>query len=164
MKRRITLVAVAGLAAMTMGMGCPLFDQLVEQLDCPNPAATDITFSVVSRTGEFTGVVRVTGTVQNIGLQDFDSSAGQQSIRLLQDGIEVASGEFTDLSAGESTSISFTRAWDASSPAEGEFPPTYRVTISYDPDITLDGNPNNDDCRTSDNTREESGSQINALF
>lgn len=49
-------------------------------------------------------------------------------------------------------------------PAEGEFPPNYRTIIVYDPDIRMDGNPNNDDYNVGNKDRSRSGTGINDLF
>ena len=43
-----------------------------------------------------------------------------------------------------------------------EFPPTYEFVIEYDPDIAVDGNRANDDCRSSNNRRTIRGDEINA--
>lgn len=76
----------------------------------------------------------------------------------------MARREFTSLASGATTTVHFQRAWDASSPAEGEFPPTYKLVISYDPDIFIDGNPKNDDCTQRNNQLVRSGQAINELF
>ena len=60
--------------------------------------------------------------------------------------------------------MTFTRAWNSSSPAEGEFPPTYTLSIAYDPDIRMDSNPDNDDVNERNNRTEKSGTPINDLF
>ena len=39
--------------------------------------------------------------------------------------------------------VSFEAVWSS---FLSEFPPSYRVLISYDPDIFIDGNDFNDDC------------------
>ena len=73
----------------------------------------------------------------------------------------VATQDFEDLAPGETVTVSFTKVgWST----VNEFPPDYRVFIVYAPDIFMDGNDNNDDCATSDNTLERSGSEINDLF
>lgn len=58
----------------------------------------------------------------------------------------------------------FEREWNASSPAEGEFPPTYKLAISYDPDIYIDGTKSNDDVNGRNNRKSRAGTGINALF
>ncbi len=58
----------------------------------------------------------------------------------------------------------FERPWNMSPPAEGEFPPSYVLEIGYNPDIRIDGNPNNDDCRLGSNRLERSGAQMRTLL
>ena len=60
--------------------------------------------------------------------------------------------------------MSYEREWNSSSPTEGEFPPDYIVKISYDPDILIDGNPDNDDCNPGNNEVTRSGAGINTLL
>jgi hypothetical protein len=45
-----------------------------------------------------------------------------------------------------------------------EFPPSYRLVIAYDPDISNDGNPANDDCNGRNNVQSVTSAQINSLF
>jgi hypothetical protein len=136
---------------------------------CIDPAAASIDFSITNRTSLFGGVVRVVGKVKNVGNATFESGRGQQIAQLLEivpGGTPrvVASAPFERLAPGAEVPLVFSRAWNASSPAEGEFPPTYRLVLSYDPDIAIDGNTKNDDCRTDNNRLERSGTAINALF
>lgn len=135
---------------------------------CPDPKVESIQFEIVSRSGDFGGDVRITGTVRNAG-SFFDSNPKQQIVQLLEESpgarpLIVARRTFVDLAEGESVTLWFQRGWDASSPGEGEFPPSYRVLISYDPDIFIDGNPANDDCHAENNELSRSGSEINDMF
>ena len=132
--------------------------------------ATSITFSIEKET-EFTGTATITGTITNIGTANYESEDGKQSLLLYEkqlgtsgSGTLVNQINFTNLAAGASTQITYTRDWNSSSSAEGEFAPDYILTISYDPDILLDGNNNNDDNNLSNNSIEESGYAINDLF
>lgn len=133
--------------------------------------ADAITFSVES-ISQFTGDATIKGIITNIG-DDFSSGEGQQIIRLYerqlgtptnQSGELVASVSFQSLAAGENLEVSYTRLWNRSSPAEGEFPPDYILRIEYDPDLLIDGNDNNNDSNVENNTITESGSAINDLF
>lgn len=132
--------------------------------------ATSITFSVV-KDAPFTGVATITGTITNIGTADYESGEEQQLLLLYErqlgatsPGTLVSQLAFKDLAVGASVQVTFTRNWYTASPAEGEFPPDYILIISYDPDIFLESNPNNDDSNSSNNRIEESGSAINTLF
>jgi hypothetical protein len=138
---------------------------------CADPAATAVDFTMLSRstTSRFQGRVRITGKVKNLGAQAFESRPGQQSIQLVETPLGgrpriVATLPFVNLAPNQEISVSFDRSWDASSPAEGEFPPNYKIVLSYDPDIYIDGNTKNDDCVSTNNTRERSSADINAMF
>jgi len=75
----------------------------------------------------------------------------------------VATRVFQNLTPGQEVKVSYTRAWGKSSPAEGEFPPKYILIISFDPDIYIDGNDNNDDANTGNNRMEKSSREINGM-
>lgn len=131
-------------------------------LRCPDPAAHRIDFRLLSKTSPFAGRVMITGVVKNLG-GPYETRPNQQQMLLYEDNRMVASAPFSNLASGQEVSVSFQRNWNRSSPAEGEFPPTYKLIISYDPDITLDGNKQNDDCGNN-NTKTRSGVDINRLF
>ncbi|HEX9625876.1 MAG TPA: hypothetical protein VGA00_02935 [Acidiferrobacterales bacterium] len=130
---------------------------------CPDPAAQRIDFRIVSRTSQFAGSVEIVGVVKNVGAA-YESRPNQQMMHLYEDSRLVKYQAFHNLAPGQEVTIRYSRTWNSSSPAEGEFPPTYKLVIVYDPDITLDGNPKNDDCAGSNNMRTRSGTGINALF
>jgi len=166
-----TLKILSVLFSSLLLCGCP--DDIIER-GTIDLEATSITFSVVKDSDdEFRGTVTITGTITNIGDADFNSSEGQQSIFLYQKSLGTPSNEpgelvsrkdFTALNAGATETVTFTRDWYSASPAEGEFPPDYRIVISYDPDIFIDGNDANNDEDLSNNEVTESGSGINDLF
>lgn len=145
------------------------FRKAIARPNCADPMAADIKFQIVRRDNQFRGRVRISGTVTNNGLKNFQSGRNQQSIILYEivPGArprEVARRNFINLAAGQSINVSFVRNWNISSPAEGEFPPSYRVCLTYDPDIYIDGNDNNNDCNQRNNCKTENGSQISRLF
>jgi hypothetical protein len=139
-------------------------------LSCPDLAAQQIQFELIRRSSPFRGFVRITGVIRNVGLVAYSSRPGQQVAYLYEqnpgEGAPrlVAERPFTNLAPGREVRVSFERNWDGSSPAEGEFPPTYKLLIGYDPDIYQDGNPKNDDCNRTNNQRERSGSDINSTY
>jgi hypothetical protein len=106
--------------------------------------------------------VLVKGVVQNIGLADFLSDPNQQSVQLWADGVMVASTLFEDLAVDEQVTVEEELSWDTQS----ELPPVqrYQLIVTYDPDILMDENLNNDDCRFSNNSILRSAEGINALF
>ena len=75
----------------------------------------------------------------------------------------VAYQTFQYLKVNQKIIFSYTREWSKGSPAEGEFPPRYKLVISYAPDLYTDGNRNNDDFNTLNNEFEKSGSEINSM-
>ncbi len=157
-----------GLDPTKDGLACKVYASCAPASRCEDPAAQSITFGIVSRTSAFRGQVRITGTVRNLG-GAFDSSPGQQVVQLFEEPLGgrarlVATQPFADLPAGGEVRVTFERAWDASSPAEGEFPPNYLLIIAYDPDILSDGNADNDDCQSANNSLERSSSAINEMF
>ena len=60
--------------------------------------------------------------------------------------------------------LTYERDWNSSSPSEGEFPNSYRLLITYDPDIYQDANKANDDCNQGNNKKNRSGTEINDMF
>lgn len=156
MKARLMLPVLTLAVCVLSGGTCPENCQPGQ----PNPAVDRIDFTLVSTSTSTTGTVRIEGVVENKGDTTFDSGAGQQSVQLYQGTTLLAQQDFEDLAAGATVTVAHDLSWNTST----EFPPTFRVIIVYDPDIFIDGNDNNDDCATSDNALERSGSEINDLF
>jgi hypothetical protein len=122
----------------------------------PDPAAIAVRFQIVARTGPWTGRVRITGVIRNVG----DTTSRFGNVWLWEGSRVVAQRSFTSQAPGQSLTVSYQRSWDASSPSEGEFPPTYEVTIPYayeDPNYL-------DDRFVGNNSRRRSGAGMNALF
>ncbi|MCK5004908.1 MAG: hypothetical protein KAS21_07460 [Candidatus Aminicenantes bacterium] len=135
--------------------------QLVKR-DCPDPAAYKIDFELLQQTATFTGRVKITGVVKNVGLKEFKGGGG---MAYLYEGSSLRKTKvFSNLLPGETLSLSYIRTWYAASPSEGEFPPTYKLVILYDIDILKDGNKDNDDCTLNNNKLERSGKGINELL
>lgn len=145
------------------------YNLVATSLEPADPAATAIQFAMTNQTSQFEGTVKITGVVKNLGGSLFDSNPGQQTVLLYEiplggSPVVVAQQSFENLDPGRTLKLSYSRAWNASSPSEGEFPPTYRIAIVYDPDIAIDGNPFNDDPNFANNQLDRSGSGINDLF
>jgi hypothetical protein len=153
MKSKLILPFLALSVCVFSGLTCP---DNCETTD-PNPAVDRIDITVLTTDP---ATIRVVGVVENKGGGTFDSSTGQQSVQLWEGTTLLATQEFEDLAAGATVSVTHDMSWSTST----EFPPTLRVLIAYDPDIYIDGNDNNDDCSTSDNVMEKTGSEINAEF
>ncbi len=131
---------------------------------CPDPAAYRLTFRIVSRTSRTRGRVEIAGVVKNVGRGAYVTRAGQQGIQLWEGRRMVRNLDFRNLTPGQSKTVRYRRNWNSASPGEGEFPPTYKLWIIYDPDITKDGNRSNDDCRGSNNRIQRSGQGINVML
>ena len=136
---------------------------------CPDPAVTEIRFRIVSRTDRFRGRVEIKAVVKNLGKAAYESAPNQQSVQLYEKpqggpARMVSSRSLTRLAPGAMVGTAYTRNWYSASPSEGEFPPSYIGIITYDPDIRMDGNPRNDDCRDDNNRLERSGTAINDLL
>ncbi|MBP8114449.1 MAG: hypothetical protein KAY50_03770 [Chitinophagaceae bacterium] len=139
----------------------PPVDSLKKQID---PAAKAINFSVVSRIDNLKAKVKIEGVVKNIGRDDFKSTPNRQVILLYEKNPGgasnlVATQSFQNLAKDAEIKTSFIREWDKSI----EFPPSYILIISYDPDIYLDGNPDNNDTNSINNKMEKSSTGINTM-
>lgn len=102
-------------------------------------------FANKSRVGDR---VRITYGVRNVSSTNYVSGSNQQAIAVSSNGHAVAVGRFGNLNAGQ------TRSWSIDVPLAFEFPNTYAVIYSYDPDIYIDGNTANDDCNRANNRSE----------
>ena len=159
MKRKIAVLGLSIVLVGAMGANC-IPPELFEQLNCPNPSAISLDVEVLTKSGS-SGTIRLTGVVRNIGLQPFLSSTGQQSVQLYDStSTLLAQVNFTNLTPGQAVTLTYETTWSSSN----EFPPTYQLLISYDPDILLDANPDNDDCDATDNTVSLTGTQVNDAF
>jgi uncharacterized protein YdeI (BOF family) len=114
--------------------------------------AESITFSLVRRIDDNRAIIRVTGTIKNVGREKYVSEERQQGVNLS----EIQSSTFPNpvgpttvkkdqlfatLDPGATMQISYDMEWNKSN----EFPPVFRLNITFDPDITMDGNTKNDD-------------------
>lgn len=151
----------AGQTVYANGCAVPT-DGVPSRCQGPDPACMSIEYSLLSQTSATEGTVLVKGVVQNIGLADFLSDPNQQSVQLWADGVMVAMTPFEDLVVDEQVTVEEELGWDT----ESEFPPVqhYQLIVTYDPDILLDDNLSNDDCRFTNNSIYRSTVDIDALF
>jgi|TARA_B100001059_G_C17633760_1_gene475756 hypothetical protein len=128
--------------------------------------ATTIDYELVGTTSPTTGEVRLTAIVTNIGNSNFNSSSGQQFIQLSRRELGstaetvLETNNFTVLNRGDEITLVVVINWNTAI----EFQPEFILRISYDPDILLDDNPNNDDTNSTNNSFVLSGFDINGLF
>ena len=88
---------------------------------------------------------------------DFVSSSGMQSVNIYKNGSLIKNKEFQNLGNGSEIEIKKTvRDWrpDRSSP------PEYSFRINYSSGLSRDGNSQNDDCRSDNNSKTISGTLI----
>ncbi len=125
-------------------------------INCPAPAVRSMTAHRIG--GD---MVRIVAEIANIGGVNFQSGEGQQLVTLSDGrGRPVGYRGFVTLAAGDSFTFSTERRWNPAS----EFQEGFSAHIDYAPDIFIDANPANDDCRMGDNARSITPAEINALF
>jgi hypothetical protein len=99
----------------------------------------------------------LSAVVKNVGTEAYEGGAGQAQATLREGNRVIVTRSFTRLAPGQTISMGTTiTGWRTSD----EFPPDYTLEISYGPDIRIDGNPKNDDCRMNNNKTVLSGQQI----
>lgn len=113
----------------------------------------------------FSGTVEITGVIVNTGTTNFTSNSGQQQLILTEEPLGGSPSEkvnlpFTNVNAGDTIYISYSRSWYLAN----EFPPSFKVAITYDPDIFTDGNDDNDDKDLTNNSLTKTGYDIHDSF
>ena len=129
--------------------------------------AEAITYQMVSQTSATTGQVRITGHIKNVGNANFSSSLGQQVAYLSErplgtttETIMASANLPAVINAGDEVTFSYVKNWDTTI----EFQNDVILRVSYDPDILVDGNANNDDTNSTNNVMTLAGNMINSLF
>jgi hypothetical protein len=145
------------------GNGCTIDPGGSTPVRCqgPDPRAKSIEYSLVNRIDANRATIQIKGTIENIGMNNYDSGPGQQGIQLWEDDTMVHSIQFEDLAVGAIEEITYQREWDL---GDEFLPGYYKVLVTYDPDILDDGNLNNDDCRMTNNMAIRRASDINTLL
>ncbi|HEX7045281.1 MAG TPA: hypothetical protein VF203_11775 [Burkholderiales bacterium] len=122
-----------------------------------DPAAQPLRVVHVRKGPDRTYVFYLVAPVKNLGSSTFRANRGQAEITLRMGTRVVNRQPLTVLAPGATrdggTTISGWRLSD-------EFPPDFTLEISYDPDIRVDGNPENDDCRMTNNKATLSGAEV----
>lgn len=115
---------------------------------CPDPAVQRVWVDRVAKLPDGRYNFTVRADVRNAGRAAYRSKAGQQRVTLYQGPRPYMFSHFTNLAPGQAVAfqqrVSFVPG--------GEFLADYRVVIEYDPDIRIDGNKENDDCRMNNNS------------
>jgi hypothetical protein len=130
--------------------------ELTVQPAPPADLEASILFDLIEQTSQFAGNVQIIGAIHNIG-EGFFRSRHQEEAFLYEE-IPGAEPRIVDrivldnIAPGAVVTVSYSRHWNRSSPAEGEFPPTYRLVI-----MATDNNPHN-------NAAKRDGQEINQIF
>ncbi|MGZ5441349.1 MAG: hypothetical protein ACXW5U_05515 [Thermoanaerobaculia bacterium] len=154
-------LSIAPAAAQVPGGAQPQAPK--KRMWCRDPAAQSLTFQIISRGAHRTeGRIRITGVVKNVGDAVFQSDPRQANVALYETspgarGTVRAQQGIARLEPNHTITLDFERDWSIST----EFPPTYSLLITYDPDIYIDANKNNDDCNRNNNKKELTGAEIN---
>lgn len=138
-------------------------------LACPDPSAVSLSARIIHRDNQWSGRVEIVGLVRNIGRGAYHPGRRRQLVELTE---QVPGGRarivksqwFSNLRPGETVKVRYRRHWNSSSPAEGEFPPTYVLSIVYKPAPGKGESGPSVDCHLSNNRKTMSGTEINRLF
>lgn len=132
----------------------------IQQL-CRDPATVVLISRVVSQRRD-SGVLDLEGQVVNKGNAAFVSPAVQARVQILESRphglppLVLVDRPLENLPPGHGGVIQVRRAFTRNQ----QFPPTFSLILSYDPDILHDGNLQNDDCNQSNNRIDLAGSVI----
>ncbi len=162
----LAVLAAGCLLLGTTGTGAqeikpPIVEKPYAKVKGIDPAVTALAVKVTKKLTAFEAEIEIIGVVRNIGTEDFRSGNGQQSAQLYEENPGarprlVAEKAFSVLKSGEFFVVKYGRRWSTSM----EFPPTYRLMLSYDPDIYIDGNKRNDDVNSKNNRKTLTGTVI----
>ncbi len=153
--RQVSQSAIVQISATSREQGSAQVSLQLTAVQPPPPpdlSATAIEFELLEQNSPFEGVVRIVGTVSNLGQGRFIATDGQTVI--LQEvypggkSQDVEEISLRSLAPGETITIDYTRPWSVAD----EFPPSYRLVI-----IAEDANSNN-------NAIARDGQAINQLF
>lgn len=139
-----------GLMALNSNLASKLdvrINQALPQVEARLPALTVCPdLSVKAKQRELAdGSIRVTVEVKNLSGADYVSAPGQQRLVIEgRNGGRSGAVPFVNLARGDVI------AW-ADTFRPFEFPASYKAYLALDPDIFIDGNERNDDCRADNN-------------
>lgn len=126
---------------------------------CADPAAHRIDFRIVSKRGLSTDRVRITGVVKNVGPDPYVSDYTPKAF-LFEGGKPVAEKAFGKLAPGEEMTLVYERHWPPKPTGTAKSFPVYKLMLDFK-GATKGPAP---DCNPSNNVKERSGEEIDALF
>ncbi len=144
----------AGRASIPRPRGGPRGGGFTGACDGPDPALTSIYIRKVSSPDEDEGRYNFwfMVTLKNVGQQDFVSGEDQAVVIIKRGNNVIGRNAFDELRAGvRYTPITPDAGATIRDWSTGEFAEGFKAMISYDPDIRIDGNPDNDDCNMRNN-------------
>lgn len=135
---------------------------------CPDPAVVELKPGWPRRNADGTYTFHVLAIMKNVGTATFDSQRRQTQITLREGSRVLKSGTWSSprattvvLEPGQGFSENHVvERWSPSS----EFLADFSAEISYDPDIRMDGNPQNDDCGAGNNRKTLSVAELRRLL
>jgi hypothetical protein len=128
---------------------------------CRDPAAVYLMSRVVVQQPGG-GQIEIVGQIVNRGNGAFVSPPMQAHVKIVesrpQGGAPIVRADqpLANLPPGNGVVLRFQRPWTRNV----QFPPTFSLVITYDPDILHDSNPENDDCDQSNNQIDLAGAVI----
>ncbi len=175
MKSRLFVIVVIPLAVL-------FFGSITASAQAPDIArphgvqknidlAVDLKVKVLSKTNDYSGRIRLIGTVKNVGKLPYQSKPNQQMVYIYQ---TDAAGNVTKTLAKKNVSaakkviikpgqeillLQADMNW-----SHQEFGPGYKISIVFDPDIAADGNTANDDQNSANNEKYLSHQAIDKIF
>ena len=163
----LSIVSASALADLSSGVKDPVARPTPAPLPgvpaCVDPAITKIGVRNITRLPSGAYTFTLSAVLRNAGTADYRSQPNQQTVAVYEVGLGarrlLTSQRFGNLRVGEVQEIRLgVPSWWVSN----EFPPSYEFAIQYDPDIAIDGNRANDDCRSANNKLGVTSEEINA--
>lgn len=130
----------------------------IQRIGCAvDPAVEPLRVLHPRKQPDGTYVFWLQASLKNLGTSAFSAAAGQAQYTLRMGNRVLHTRNLTNLAAGARVDAGKTiGGWRLSD----EFPPDFSLEIVYGPDIRLDNNPQNDDCRMNNNKKTLSGAEV----
>jgi len=134
--------------------------------NCPDPALYNIHIRPHGRSADGKHRFLVYAIIKNVGRATYISRRNQQNVvlkfgsRTLKTSPWISRSYGVNMAPGQAATgeIYLFNSWN---PRPGEFAVSFSARLNYGPDIRRDGNPQNDDCRNSNNSKTLSVREVN---
>lgn len=134
---------------------------------CPDPAIVDLIPGWPQRHDDGTYTFKLMAQIKNVGDATYRSRNDQQNVVLKEGHTTLKTSGWPDrtlhpeFAPGEGTSVvQAVSNWNPNS----EFLTDFTAHLTYDPDILRDGNPENDDCRDTNNSARLSVAELKRIL